>query len=150
MEAILFVGASFSYFCLICLNMLPNAFPDSRSSLWQKRESSDKGGLSANATAYAPSRVSSKGQGKTRSSNELSEGGGPSKAQGTAQYASSHVRPSSSASSTSECGGGASASGGPGLSPSSSVGSLSSEKSTLNPHAKVGMLYPSVFFLLFR
>lgn len=30
-----------------------------------------------------------------------------------------------------------SASHGPGLSPSSSVGSLSSEKSTLNPHAKV-------------
>ena len=66
-------------------------------------------------------------------------------AHGMVQSVSSRVRPSSSASSSSDFGGGASASGGPGLSPSSSMGSLSSEKSTLNPHAKVVMLYLSNF-----
>ncbi|KAL3511640.1 hypothetical protein ACH5RR_024357 [Cinchona calisaya] len=116
---------------------------DSWLALQQKRESSDKGGLSANATAYAPPRVSSKGQEKSDSSNELLEGIESSKAQVTAQFANSRVRPSSSASSTSDCGGGASASGCPGLSPSSSVGSLSSEKSTLNPHAKEFKLNPN-------
>lgn len=114
---------------------------DSQSSQRSKLESNDKGGLSANATAYAPSRASSKNQEKT-SSNELSDVIGSSKAPGTVQSVSSRVRPSSSASSTSDCGGGASASGGPGLSPSSSMGSLSSEKSTLNPHAKEFKLNP--------
>ncbi|XP_027125864.1 polyadenylate-binding protein-interacting protein 3 isoform X2 [Coffea arabica] len=115
---------------------------DSRSSQRSKLESSDKGGLSANATAYAPSRVSSKNQEKA-SSNELSDVISSSMAHGTVQSVSSRVRPSSSASSSSDCGGGASASGGPGLSPSSSMGSLSSEKSTLNPHAKEFKLNPN-------
>ncbi|KAL3528598.1 hypothetical protein ACH5RR_007920 [Cinchona calisaya] len=111
---------------------------DSWSSLQSNIESSDKGGLSAKATAYAPS---SEGQEKP-TSNELSEGIGFSKAQGTAHSASSRVRPST-ASSTLDHGGGASASSGPGLSPSLSMGSLSSEKSTLNPHAKEFKLNPN-------
>jgi hypothetical protein len=45
------------------------------------------------------------------------------------------------------------ASSGPGLSPSSSMGSLSSEKSTLNPHAKVCLvqhcIYEWIYFLFF-
>jgi hypothetical protein len=49
----------------------------------------------------------------------------------------SRGRPGSSASSNSDCAGALLASSGPGLSPSSSMGSLSSEKSTLNPYAKV-------------
>ncbi|XP_008797716.1 polyadenylate-binding protein-interacting protein 4-like [Phoenix dactylifera] len=53
------------------------------------------------------------------------------------------LRPVSSTSSTSECVGAGSVSGGPGLSPSSSVGSLSSEKSTLNPNAKEFKLNPN-------
>lgn len=118
-------------------------FADSGSSLLLRKESSDKGGLSANATAYAPARPSSKAQEKISSSTEPSEVSKSLKSQGTAQSASSRVRPSSSASSTSECGAVASASGGPGLSPSSSVGSLSSEKSTLNPNAKVTMFQSS-------
>ncbi|XP_035836697.1 polyadenylate-binding protein-interacting protein 4-like isoform X3 [Helianthus annuus] len=72
------------------------------------KESTDKG-LSATATAHAPSHVSSNVQEKANSSE---------------------------VSSTSESGNAAPASSGPGLSPSSSVGSLTSEKSTLNPHAK--------------
>lgn len=116
---------------------------DSGSSLWLRKESSDKGGLSANATAYAPARPSSNAQEKISSSTEPSEGSKSSKTQVAAQSASSRVRPSSSASSTSECGAVASASGGPGLSPSSSVGSLSSEKSTLNPNAKEFKLNPN-------
>ncbi|XP_022721561.1 polyadenylate-binding protein-interacting protein 4-like [Durio zibethinus] len=45
-------------------------------------------------------------------------------------------------SSNSDCIGAVSASSGPGLSPSSSVGSLSSEKLTLNPYAKDSNLTP--------
>ncbi|KAA8540254.1 hypothetical protein F0562_024183 [Nyssa sinensis] len=59
------------------------------------------------------------------------------------QSASARGRPGSSASSTSECGGAASASIGPALSTSSSLGSLSLEKSTLNPHAKEFKLNPN-------
>lgn len=104
-----------------------------KSSLRYKKESSDKGGLSPNATAYDPPNAPSKGQEKASSSNEYSQGAVPSKPQGTV---TSHARPSSSVSSTSDRGG-ATSTAGRGLSPSSSVGSLSSEKSTLNPYAKV-------------
>ncbi|KAL8223611.1 hypothetical protein R6Q57_019086 [Mikania cordata] len=77
---------------------------------------SDKG-LSATATAYAPpSIVSSKAQENTISAE---------------------------VSSTSESGNAARAADGPGLSPSSSMGSLTSEKSTLNPHAKEFRLNPN-------
>ncbi|KAK1416909.1 hypothetical protein QVD17_26028 [Tagetes erecta] len=86
------------------------------SSLLPNKESTDKA-LSATATAYAPTNVSSKAQEKT-SSSEVS--------------------------STSESGNAApTAASGPGLSPSSSMGSLTSEKSTLNPHAKEFRLNPN-------
>jgi hypothetical protein len=49
----------------------------------------------------------------------------------------SSQRPGSSTSSTSECIAANSVASAPGLSPSSSIGSLTSEKSTLNPNAKV-------------
>lgn len=91
--------------------------------------------LSSNATSYAPPPVSSKGQEKM-SSSEL-EGPVTGKAHAQTHTVNTHGRPGSSASSNSECAGAVSASGGRGLSPSSSLGSLSSEKSTLNPNAKV-------------
>ncbi|XP_022853199.1 polyadenylate-binding protein-interacting protein 3-like [Olea europaea var. sylvestris] len=112
---------------------------DMKSSLRYKKESSDKGGLSPNATAYDPPNPPSKGQEKASSSNEYSQGAVPSKPQGTV---TSHARPSSSVSSTSDRGG-ATSTAGRGLSPSSSVGSLSSEKSTLNPYAKEFKLNPN-------
>ncbi|KAK1288848.1 hypothetical protein QJS10_CPB19g01845 [Acorus calamus] len=61
----------------------------------------------------------------------------------TTKPVNTHVRPGSSASSTSECPGSNSVSSGPALSSRSSVGSLSSEKSTLNPHAKEFRLNPN-------
>ncbi|KAI3711971.1 hypothetical protein L1987_70520 [Smallanthus sonchifolius] len=85
------------------------------SSLLPNKESADKG-LSATATANAPSDVSSKAQEKTNSSEVLS---------------------------TSESGNAAPSASGAGLSPSSSMGSLTSEKSTLNPHAKEFRLNPN-------
>ena len=114
-------------------------FPATESSLQPNKESADKG-LSATATAYAPSNASSKAQEKM-SSNEASEDAATVKTHGATQPAVSRARPGSSASSTSECGNPTPAASGPGLSPSSSVGSLTSEKSTLNPHAKVTMEY---------
>ncbi|XP_042052385.1 polyadenylate-binding protein-interacting protein 4-like isoform X1 [Salvia splendens] len=97
------------------------------------KEGCAKVGLSANATAFDPSRFSSKGPDKGSFFNELPEGTSCPVAQG---IAASLARTSSSASSTSDHGGGTSTSVVRGLSPSSSVASLSSEKSTLNPHAK--------------
>ncbi|KAK9060523.1 hypothetical protein SSX86_021227 [Deinandra increscens subsp. villosa] len=85
------------------------------SSLLPDKESADKG-LSATATAYAPSNASSKVQEKANSSE---------------------------VSSTSGSGNAAPAASGSGLSPSSSMGSLTSEKSTLNPHAKEFRLNPN-------
>ncbi|XP_042019572.1 polyadenylate-binding protein-interacting protein 3-like isoform X1 [Salvia splendens] len=97
------------------------------------KESCLKVGLSANATAFDPSRFSSKVQDKESFFNELPKGSSCPDSQGVA---TSLARTSSSASSASDRGGGTSTSAGRGLSPSSSVASLSSEKSTLNPHAK--------------
>ncbi|CAK9179909.1 unnamed protein product [Ilex paraguariensis] len=116
---------------------------DTVSSMTPKKESSDKGGLSPNAIEYAPSLVSSKGPEKLRSPSELSEGALSGKTRVATQSVNSRARPGSSTSSTSDCGGAASALRGPGLSPSSSVGSLTSEKSTLNPHAKEFKLNPN-------
>ncbi|XP_047962949.1 polyadenylate-binding protein-interacting protein 3-like isoform X2 [Salvia hispanica] len=97
------------------------------------KERCSKVGLSANATEFDPSCFSSKGPDKGSFFNELPAGTSCPVAQG---IASSLARTSSSASSSSDRGGGTSASIVRGLSPSSSVASLSSEKSTLNPHAK--------------
>lgn len=79
-----------------------------------KKESSEKG-LSADATAYAPSNA---GQ-ETMSCSEVSKG------EKAVKIHESSTQPASSS----------------GLSPSSSMGSLSSEKSTLNPNAKVRIKY---------
>lgn len=110
---------------------------DSLSPLDGKKDGSDKGALSPDATSYAPSNVSLKGHEKTNSSRDLGEGSVTIKPHGQTQNVNSHGRPGSSASCSSDSAAAAAASSAPGLSPSSSVGSLSSEKSTLNPHAKV-------------
>lgn len=113
-------------------------------SLNGKKDSTDKGGLSPNASAYAPPpNVSSKNNERTSSSGEVSEGALSVKGTGEGQSVNSRGRPGSSTSSNSDCVGAASVSNGPGLSPSSSMGSLSSEKSTLNPHAKEFKLNPN-------
>ncbi|XP_059645106.1 polyadenylate-binding protein-interacting protein 4-like isoform X2 [Cornus florida] len=118
---------------------------DSQSSLSAKKDGSDKGGLSPNAVAYAPSHVSSsKSQEKTSSPSDTLEDAASIRTQGATQSAASRGRPGSSTSSTSDCGGAASAlSAPPAISPSSSLNSLSSEKSTLNPHAKEFRLNPN-------
>ncbi|KAB2613049.1 polyadenylate-binding protein-interacting protein 3-like [Pyrus ussuriensis x Pyrus communis] len=110
---------------------------DSQPSLNGKEDAFEKGGLSSSATSYAPGQASSKGHEKTGYSDPVT---GKSHVQ--TQTVNSHGRPGSSASSNSEFPAAASVSGGPGLSPSSSLGSLSSEKSTLNPHAKEFKLNP--------
>lgn len=123
-------------------------YADLQSSVDTKKDGSDKGGLSPNATAYAPSRGTSKSQENIGSPAEVSEGPVSGRTQGETQSANSRGQPSSSTSSTSDCvGGAAPASTGPVLSPSSSVGSLSSEKSTLNPHAKVRLILSLMYFL---
>ncbi|KAL6495954.1 Polyadenylate-binding protein-interacting protein 3 [Orobanche gracilis] len=106
---------------------------DSDSLRKSKKESFDKVALSPNATSFDPSHASSKGLEKARSSNELSESELPPKTQG---ITSTFARPGSSASCNSDHGAPISTSAGRGLSPSSSVGSLSSEKSMLNTHSK--------------
>ncbi|XP_034696867.1 polyadenylate-binding protein-interacting protein 4 isoform X1 [Vitis riparia] len=116
---------------------------DLQSLLDAKKDGSDKGGLSPNATAYAPSHGSSKSQENMGSPAEVSEGPVSVRTMGETQSVNSRGRPSSSTSSASDCVGATPASIGPGLSPSSSVGSLSSEKSTLNPHAKEFKLNPN-------
>ncbi|KAF5175518.1 Polyadenylate-binding protein-interacting protein [Thalictrum thalictroides] len=136
-------------------------FFDIKSALNTKKSSSDKGGLSPSATAYAPSSsISSKDHAQTDSLGESSDGAGSRKAQAAAKPGNPRGRPGSSASATSEPGNPrgrpgssasstseraapVSASSGPGLSPSSSMGSLSSEKSTLNPYAKEFKLNPN-------
>ncbi|PIA27734.1 hypothetical protein AQUCO_07600117v1 [Aquilegia coerulea] len=119
-------------------------FVDIKSSLNTKKSSSDKGGLSSSATAYAPSSsISSKDQAQTDSLGESSDGAGSKKVHAAAKPGNHRGRPGSSASSTSERAAPASASSAPGLSPSSSMGSLSSEKSTLNPYAKEFKLNPN-------
>ncbi|XAR49903.1 hypothetical protein NMG60_11004083 [Bertholletia excelsa] len=117
---------------------------DLQSSLKEKKDGCDIGGLSSNVSSYTSTLPgSSSGQGKMSSPNDMTEDLVSVKPQGATQSVTSRGRPGSSTSSTSERGGAASASGGPGLSPSSSMGSLSSEKSTLNPHAKEFKLNPN-------
>ncbi|KAL4583661.1 hypothetical protein LXL04_008243 [Taraxacum kok-saghyz] len=95
----------------------------SKSDDLSKKESSEKG-LSADATAYAPSKPQ-----ETVSSGEASDGGG--------------VKAAQPPSPTSESGNAATAASGPGVSPTSSMASINSEKSTLNPHAKEFRLNPN-------
>ncbi|KAK7261657.1 hypothetical protein RIF29_27973 [Crotalaria pallida] len=112
---------------------------ESKASIYLKKDGSDKGVLSPNATSYAPSSVtSSKTREKTGSPGDLTEGSATSKAKGEAKSVNSHGTSSGSNPVV-----GVAASSRPGLSPSSSVGSLSSEKSTLNPNAKEFKLNPN-------
>lgn len=103
----------------------------SHPSTRPKRASSDKVGLSPNAAAYAPT---SSTYGKNFPS-DVSENA-PVKQRETTQSILNRAQPGSSTSSTSDFKNAVSASTITGLSPSSSVGSLASERSTLNPHAK--------------
>lgn len=113
-------------------------YADSQSSLRAKKDDHNVGKLSSDATSYAPTSLGTSSEENKSSHKEVPEDSAPVKTQGAKQSTTSRGRPGSSTSSTSDCGGVASASSGPVLSPSSSVVSLSSEKSTLNPYAKVG------------
>lgn len=121
---------------------------DSQSSPNREKDGADKVGQSANATSYSTFHVLSKGNEKTSSHGEPLDAAASGKVPGEPQSVNSRGRPGSSASSNSERAAAASASGGPGLSPSSSVGSLSSEKSTLNPHAKVRLMYNGCYMIV--
>ncbi|XP_019058353.1 PREDICTED: polyadenylate-binding protein-interacting protein 3 isoform X2 [Tarenaya hassleriana] len=115
---------------------------DSLPSL-KASEENIKGGKSTGATvSYLPSKAADK-----QSSSGSSGGRQVGQISGKAKSESSSGRPSSSASASSESAAASapppSASGRPVLSPSSSVGSLSSEKSTLNPNAKEFKLNPN-------
>lgn len=113
-----------------------------QSSMSTEKMTSDKGGLSPSATAYAPS-AGSKDQVQPDSLGESSETPGPGKMHAITQPGNLRGRPGSSAPSNSERAAAASTFSGPGLSPSSSMGSLPSEKSTLNPYAKEFKLNPN-------
>ncbi|KAF7843567.1 polyadenylate-binding protein-interacting protein 3-like isoform X1 [Senna tora] len=117
---------------------------DSQSLLDLKKYGSDKVSLSLNTSSHAPpSRVLSTTQEKSVSPGDLTESSASGKVNSETKPINTRGRPGSSASSGSECVGGLAASSGPGLSPSSSVGSLSSERSTLNPNAKEFKLNPN-------
>lgn len=109
---------------------------DSKSSRL-KKETSDKGGSSADVSALsAPLKCQDKIAGSSSEKGPVAS----YKSQDIARSANSCVRPSSSALSSIDKAGAASSNG---LSRSSSVSSFSSEKSTkstLNPHAKVRLL----------
>ena len=94
-----------------------------------KKDGSD-GGILPNVASHAPSKHNEKS-----SPPELSDDPEPGKSRGEVQMLNISGRPGSSVSMNSD--GAAGTSSGPVLTPSSSMGSLSSEKSTLNPRAKV-------------
>lgn len=98
-----------------------------------KKDGSDEGILPSVAS-HAPSCAQSKHNEKLNHP-ELSDDPESGKSRGEVQMLNSIGRPGSSVSLNSD--GAAGTSSGPVLSPSSSMGSLSSEKSTLNPRAKV-------------
>lgn len=103
-----------------------NFCADSQTSLYLKKD------LSPNASSYAPSsHILTKSHEKMGSPGGLAYG----KANEGTEYINSHGVGASSGSDSVR--GVAASSSGPGLSPSSSVGSLSSEKYSLNPNAKV-------------
>lgn len=83
------------------------------------------------------SEPSSSGQAKKSSESLPADSSFSRKVPSSGEYVNSSQRPGSSTSSTSERIAANSVACAPGLSPSSSMGSLSSEKSSLNPNAKV-------------
>ncbi|KAL9232031.1 hypothetical protein vseg_007180 [Gypsophila vaccaria] len=103
-----------------------------------KRDGSEKAGVSVSSMT-ATSTVHSNAV-ENSSSADLSED--RSVEARAIEPPNSFDRPNNSTSSTLESGAGTSAASGPSLSPSSSVGSLSSEKSSLNPYAKEFRLNP--------
>ncbi|XP_045799940.1 polyadenylate-binding protein-interacting protein 3-like isoform X2 [Trifolium pratense] len=112
---------------------------DSQASLYLKKDDFDKGILSPNASSYAPaSHIISKSHEKMGSPRDSTEGLAHGKANDRTKYINSR-----GASSWSDPVRSVAASSGPDLSPSSSVGSLSSEKSSLNPNAKEFKLNPN-------
>ncbi|KAK7335854.1 hypothetical protein VNO80_27946 [Phaseolus coccineus] len=113
---------------------------DSQGPLYLKKDGSDKGVLSPNASSYAPSihTTSIAHEILWGSRGDLIEGSASGKINGETKSVNSRGTPYGL-----DSVGGTAASSGPGLSPSSSVGSLSSEKSTLNPHAKEFKLNPN-------
>ncbi|KAK1360285.1 polyadenylate-binding protein-interacting protein 3-like [Heracleum sosnowskyi] len=98
-----------------------------------KKSFSDKVVLSPNATAYDPTSAVSH---EKYSLSDISENAASPKKHEVTRSRNTRARPGSSTSSTSDCGNAVPVSTNTGLSPSSSVGSLASERSTLNPHAK--------------
>jgi len=143
-----------AHFEFLHLSIIILFFSVDSKSLDDKKNESDKGRLSSNTTAYTPSsHVFSKNNKKTSSPGQLLDGVASAKGAVEMQPVNSRGRPGSSASSNSDRAGALPASSGPGLSPSSSMGSLSSEKSTLNPHAKVCLvqhcIYEWIYFLFF-
>lgn len=113
-------------------------YPDLHPSTRPKRASSDKVGLSPNAAAYAPTSSTC----VKNFPSDLSENAPSPKQHETTQSILKRAQPGSSTSSASDFGNAIPASTFTGLSPSSSVGSLASERSTLNPHAKVKVYEP--------
>ncbi|XP_012450482.1 polyadenylate-binding protein-interacting protein 3 [Gossypium raimondii] len=116
---------------------------DSQSLLNDKLDGSDKTVPSVNSTTHAQSSSLSKVSEKPSASGDLPEGPASSKVTGETPSVNTRGQPGSSKPSNSDCVAVSSVSSGPGLSPSSSMGSLSSEKSTLNPHAKEFKLNPN-------
>ncbi|XP_073223111.1 uncharacterized protein [Cicer arietinum] len=114
-------------------------YEDSQASLYLKKDGSDKGVLSPNASSYAPSsHILAKSHEKIGTPRDSAEGLAYGKANGETKHLNSR-----GASYGSDSMRGVAASRGSGLSPSSSVGSLSSEKSSLNPNAKEFKLNPN-------
>lgn len=102
--------------------------------------SEDLEGASSRSRASEPS---SSGQGDKSPDGLTPDSAVPSKLPSAPEYVNSSQRPGSSTSTTSERVAANSAASAPGLSPSSSMGSLSSDKSSLNPNAKEFKLNPN-------
>ncbi|XP_074345699.1 polyadenylate-binding protein-interacting protein 3-like isoform X2 [Apium graveolens] len=98
-----------------------------------KESFSDKVVLSPNPSAFDP--TSSVGH-ENNALSDISENAASLKQHEITRSVNRRARPGSSTSSTSDCGNAVPVSTNTGLSPSSSAGSLASERSTLNPHAK--------------
>ncbi|KAM3317671.1 hypothetical protein ACQJBY_035401 [Aegilops geniculata] len=112
-----------------------NTLPEGRRPLI----SEDLEGVPSRSRASEPS---SSGQGNKSSDGLAQDSTLPSKLPSAPEYANSPQRPGSSTPLTSErVAANSAASAAPGLSPSSSMGSLSSDKSSLNPNAKFPQAY---------
>ncbi|RZC49417.1 hypothetical protein C5167_017845 [Papaver somniferum] len=108
-----------------------------QSSLEKKKITPDNESLSSSTKANSPSSCTSSSKERMVSSNEFLESRGPGKAHGSRPWKKS----GNSISSASDCIAAAPTSSSPGLSPSSSISSLSSEKSKLNPFARIGPVF---------